>query len=280
MKQVPSLYVYEEDETSLKKLLHSEQLSAIFVIEEGYEKAIQAGKTDELITMFYLKNNGTVKIISDIFAGEMLYKIGLYKGYNLYKALPFSRVDESTDSEEGELVSHRFSEHEYLEYAQGLTKSTDFDFGFDISMINVERNKEISDKLNNSVIYQQIIWGILGMLLSFIAMIMATGIVIDKEIGLDKRIGISLLRTRKVDFSHLGAMLTVLSIFSLILCILVGSKVPDFNLLIGASLYLLMLLFSLVMGLWFVLLGKVIRKVGKYQYIGKSQNRSETPAHW
>jgi hypothetical protein len=54
-------------------------------------------------------------------------------------------------------------------------------------------------------------------------MIMATGIVIDKEIGLDKRIGISLLRTRKVDFSHLGAMLTVLSIFSLILCILVGS---------------------------------------------------------
>jgi len=269
IKQVPALYVQQGDEASLHKLLKEEQISAIFVIEEGYEKSIKAGRTKNLITMYYMEGNGATKIISDIFAGEMLYKINLYKGFNLYRSLPEDIGTQITPNlENSQSAIHRFSEQEYMKYAQVLTESEDFDFAFDIAMVNVEKNEEIGKILNNSIIYQQIIWGILGMLLSFVAMFIAAGIVLDKEMGLEKRIRISLLRTSLMDYSHLGAILTVLSIFSLLLCILIGGKVQNFTLLKGCALYLLMLLFSLVMGLWFILLGKVIRKVGKYEYIG------------
>ncbi len=254
MKKVSTLYIYEGDMGSLNKLLIEEQIGAFFVIEEGYEKSIQSGQTSELITMYYTKNNENAKIISDIFAGEMLYKINLYKGYNVYKS-----IQKDTQS---------FSEQEYMEYAQAQTESTEFDFAFNISLVNVVRNQEIGDNLSNSVIYQQIIWGILGMLLSFVAMFMAMGIVLDKEMGLDKRIGISFLKTSVIDVSYLSTMITVLSFFSLLLCLVIGGKIQHFTFLKGCSLYLLMLLFSLVIGLWFIMLGKVIRQAGKYQIIG------------
>lgn len=269
VRHVPALFVYEGDKTSLMKLLNEEQINAIFVIKEGYEKSIQIGKSNKLITMYYLEDNKTAKIISDIIAGEMLFKISLYKGFNLYKALPFNKgKNDNPDSEIGVLDPKRYKEQEYLNYAQKLLESSDYNFSFDINLVNVEKNEEVGEKLDNSIIYQQIIWVILGMLISFVAMFMVAGIVLDKEMGLDKRIRISLLRIRTVDYSHLIAILTVLSIYSLLLCILVGSKLKDFTLRQGGSLYLLVLLFSLCLGLWFILLGKVIHQVGRYQYIG------------
>ena len=269
VRQVPALFVYEGDKTSLMKLLYEEQINSIFVINEGYEESIQRGKSNKLITMYYLEDNKTAKIISDIIAGEMLFKISLYKGFNLYKSLPVNKnKNDNSDSEIGELDSKRYTEDEYLNYAQKLLESSDYNFSFDITLVNVEKNEEVGKKIDNSMLYQQIIWAILGMLLSFVAMFMVTGIVLDKEMGLDKRIRISSLRIRTVDYSHLFAILTVLSIYSLLLCILVGSKLKEFTLWQGGSLYLLLLLFSLCLALWFILLGKVIRQVGRYQYIG------------
>lgn len=258
LKEVPSLYIYEEERQKLNNLLYKEQISAIFIIEAGYEKSIQSGKTKELITMYYLTDNENAKVISDIFAGEMLYNICLNKGYQLYKKLPMEDIENSAI----------YSKQEYFKYAKGLMESADFDFTFDIAMVN--QNGKITGKqtLSNSVIYQQIIWGILGMLLSFLSMILAASIVLEYETGLHKRIGISLLHSTMIDINHLAVMLSISSIFSLPLCFLIGIKVSGFTFTKGVGLYFLILLFSSVIGLWFILLAKIIRKVVKYQYLG------------
>lgn len=258
LKEVPSLYIYEEERQKLDNLLYEEQISTIFVIEAGYEKSLQSGITKNLIMMYYLKDNENVKIISDIFAGEMLYNICLNKGYRLYNKLPMEGIDRS------EILSKQ----EYFEYAQGLMDSADFDFTFDIAMVNQEGKKTENQLLSNSVIYQQIIWGILGMLLSFLSMILATSIVLEYESGLNKRIGISLLKSAMIDRSHLTVMLTISSIISLPLCVIIGNKVSTFTVRQGIGLCLLITLYSTVVGLWFILLAKIIRKVVKYQYIG------------
>ncbi len=263
IKEIPAFYVYEGTEKELKGLLYKEQIHAFFVIEEGYEKWIQTGKTDELITMYYLADNKTVKILSDIFAGEMLYKICLYKGYNLYHSLP----EPENGGTAGSNRNKGYSENEYMDYAKSLTALSDFDFAFDISMINVE-NQGTQTKLDNSVIYLQVIWGILGMLLSFMAMLMTAGIVLEKEAGMAGRIKISLLRPFFIDLSHLGAALTVQGFLAILLCIILGRKLPDFTFRQGGALFLSMMLFSLVMGLWFLFLGKFISRPGIYQLIG------------
>ncbi len=258
LKEVPSLFIYEEERHILNNLLYEEQISTIFVIEEGYEKSIQSGKTKELITMYYLKDNENAKIISDIFAGEMLYNICLNKGYRLYKKLPIEGIDSSSI----------FTKQEYFKYAQGLMDSADFDFTFDISMITHDGKITEKQTLSNSIIYQQILWGILGMLLSFLAMILAASIVLEHETGVYKRVGISLLHPAMIDISHLAVMLTITSVFSLPMCMLIGNKISAFTFTKGIGLYLLIVLYSTVIGLWFILLAKIIGKVVKYQYLG------------
>ncbi len=266
LKQIPALYIYEGGEQKLNKLLYSEQISAIFVLEEGYEESVRSGDVKELVTMYYLEDKDNVKVLSDIFAGEMLYEICLSKGYNLYESLPAVKGSASgADGEEN--GPELFSRQEYVKYAKGLAESADYDFAFDIEMVSTGNQDTGSNKLSNSVIYLQIIWGILGMLLPFAAMIMAAGVVLERESGLYKRIRISLIRTSVMDVTNLAAILTVLGIVSIPLCILVGSKTAGFTFMRGCALYLLMLLYSAVTGLWFLFLGKIIKKTVKYQYI-------------
>jgi ABC-2 type transport system permease protein len=266
IKEIPALYVYEGSEKELKQLLYKEEIRAYFIIKEGYEKSIQAGNTDGLITMHYQEADESAKILSDIIAGDMLYKICLFKGYNLYHSLPEKGVNRS-DSSADTKINNRLTEEEYMTHAKALEAMPDFDFAFDIRMIDV-MNKNNEGKIENSILYLQAIWGIVAMLLSFTAMLMTAGSVMEKEMGILSRVKLSLMKSYTMDLSHFGAALTVQSIISFFLCFLLKGKIGNLSLNQVVLLFLSLEMFSALMIVWFLFLGKLSGRTGRYQLFG------------
>lgn len=266
IKKVPGLYVYEGQEKELKELLLKEEIRACFLINDGYEKAVRAGKTDGLISMYYLEGDESAKILSDIIAGEMLYKICLYKGFRLYASLP-GTASGGRNASGGYEVSDRLSEQEYKAYVNSLITGSDFDFAFDIRMVQIS-DPDRESTIPNSVLYLEAVWGIGAMLLSFTAMLMNAGGVFEKEFGIRKRLRIALVKPLELDLSQFAASFAFQSIPALLLCLSLYRQIPDFTAIDALEIFLLSDLFSVVMILWFLVLGKLAGSTGKYQFMG------------
>jgi ABC-2 type transport system permease protein len=272
LKNLPALNVYEGTEGELAKLLKEEKISVYFVIGNGYEISLEKGKTADLITLYYAKGDEKYKILSDIIAGEMLYPICLNKGYNLYQALDWKEL--ITEGNRAENIpdntpdSKKFTKEEYVEYADTLTAKTDFNFAFDIALLNPKAGANQKEELTNSVIYEQIIIGIIGMLYAFIAMSMMAAFVMEKENPIHKRLKISLLSPFLKDMNQVGAVFMAEGILSIFLVIILSSKISAGLIVKGSAIFSLMLLFSLVLALLFLFLSKRINQVEKYQLTG------------
>ncbi|WFR59842.1 ABC transporter permease [Anaerocolumna sp. AGMB13025] len=265
IKKVPAFYVYEGKEKELKDLLYKEEIRAYFIIREGYEKSIRNGKTDELITMYYLEGDESAKILSDLIAGEMLYKICLYKGYNLYKALPFG--SKSLGASGSLNRKEELSEQEYMEYANSLLTSPDFDFAFDIRMVD-SSNQDSAGSIGNSILYLQAVWGITAMLLSFMAMLLTAVTVYEKEQGIRQRVKITLNKHYYMDVNHFTVTFCLLSIITLLLSLGLFFQVPGLGLAGACKIFFLSELFLAVMILWFLLLGNLTVRTVRYQLLG------------
>jgi ABC-2 type transport system permease protein len=257
IKKVPALYVYEGEESELKNLLYKEEIRAYFILKEGYEKSIRIGKTNELVTMYYLEGDESAKILSDMIAGEMLYKICLYKGYNLYKTLPFT--DGTTKRE--------LTEQEYTGYTDSLLTTPEFDFAFDIRIVN-SNNEDLAGKIDNSILYLQAVWGIAAMLFSFMAMLMTAVTVYEKEQGIRQRVKIALNKHYYMDLSHFTVTFCLLSILALLLSLSLFFQVPELGLSGALRSFFLSELYSAVMILWFLLLGNLTVRTVRYQFLG------------
>ncbi len=112
----------------------------------------------------------------------MLYPISLAKGLKEYEALKKPALgNEKKEIENSEIQNNWFTGQEYVDYINKLSKASDFDFAFDINMVDLESGEGALNPLGNSVIYFQVVFGILGMLISFVAMYITVGAVVEKE---------------------------------------------------------------------------------------------------
>jgi len=106
------------------------------------------------------------------------------------------------------------------------------------------------------------------MLLSFTAMLMTAGSVMEKEMGILSRVKLSLMKSYTMDLSHFGAALTVQSIISFFLCFLLKGKIGNLSLNQVVLLFLSLEMFSALMIVWFLFLGKLSGRTGRYQLFG------------
>lgn len=264
INSIPAFYVYEDRESGLNELLLKEEIKAYFVINEGYEGLIKKGKTDGLIDMYYLEGDSSAKLLSDIVAGEMLYRICLYKGLRLYDSLNTVEGEKSRGPKDS---WDKLSEKEYMDYTNSLMTNPYFDFAFDIRMIQMNGSVR-EETVPNSILYMEAVWGITAMLISFIVMIMTAGIVVEKELGINKRIKIALKTPFYLDFSHFLVLFTILSTLSFILCISIGRQIIGITFMGILRIFLSAELYLAVMILWFMLLAKFAVSTGKYQFLG------------
>ncbi len=254
LSKVPTLRIIKDSEEELHKLLLDEMVNAVFVIEKGYEKKIIKGKPEEVISVYYVDNNKSASIISDIVAGEMIYPISLYKSIRLYERLDY----------DGE----KLTAAEYEKYiTQLLAGSTDFDFAF--RMIYENPDKSVADEkpLSNSILYNQVIFGILGILVSFIAMFLLSGIVRDKEMGVMERLKISKFHSLKLDIGNICSLLLLEGMIALIFSALIYRQLGVSNFRLYISACLLILTYSLMLGGLFLLIAKIVRSIIVYQML-------------
>lgn len=252
LAKVPTLRIIEDSEEELHKLLLDEMVNAVFVIEKGYEKKLKKGNPEEVISVYYVDNNKSASIISDIVAGEMIYPISLYKSIRLYEGLDF----------EGE----KLTAGEYSDYVDRLLAgSTDFDFAFRMIYENPDKSVAEETPLSNSILYNQVIFGILGILVSFIAMFLLSGVVRDKEMGVEERLRISKFHSLKLDMGSFCFVLFLEGIIALIFSALIYRQlcVSDMHLYISSCL--LILIYALMLGGLFLLIAKAVRSIIVYQ---------------
>lgn len=258
LQEVPSLYVYEGTEKELRELLQKNEIKAYFILHSGYEDRIRAGKTDGLIAMNFMEGDESAKILSDIVAGEMLYKICQYKGFRRYASL---------EQQDGGNTFGRLTTEEYMEYTDLFLSMREFDFAFDIKMIQIsDPNRD--EEIPNSILYLEAVWGITAMLLSFLAMVMTAGMVFEKEQGIRQRAKIALIKPYVLDFSHFGAVFSILSLLAVLICLSLSRQIPNFIPAQAVRIFLLTEMFAVVMVLWFGLLAKLAGTTGKYQTMG------------
>lgn len=265
IKQMKAFYVYEGTQESLNTLLKEDRIQAVFIVKEGYEKSIKSGKTNKLVTLRYKENNEAVKILSDIFAGEMLKNICLYKGYLLYE----SAILNDKEKVRGNNISYDALE-QYAAYVEKLGSDTE-SFSFDIRILNNGSKSDIVNTLDNALLYIQILSGILTMFLSFFGLYTALPLVMDMEDGIRKRITLSGQKRRSMfslDLCAAGAGFSLLLCFNLIICLCFFFALPSLTLINTALLFILFLLYSVIVIWGFIIAGILAGKVRTYERVG------------
>ena len=254
LSQVPALRIVEQSERELNKLLLDEMINAIFVIEEGYEKKLRSGNPDGLISMYFVGDNKSASIISDIVAGEMIFPISLYKSIRLYQGISYEGSKHSVPM--------------YKDYvASLLNNSPDFDFAFQMIYENPGGKLAGEEPITNSLLYNQLIFGILGILVAFIAMFLISGVVRDKEMCLDQRLKISRFHPIKMDIGNILSVVFMEGIIALILSFLIYRQMASLKVGIFISSYLLILLYAIVMAGIFILIAKLVKSIITYQML-------------
>jgi hypothetical protein len=257
--KVETLRMVGGSEKELRKLLLDEMITSYFVIEKDYETHIKTGDLKKLITMYYKQDNKSSSIIADIVAGEMLYPIGLYTGLRYYNQLP---VNDQLPA------GQKLSENEYISYMKNLVESSkDFNFAFRIVYAKPGNSKLSEEPLPNSILYNQFIFGILGIMIAFIAMFILSQTVSEKENGVDIRLKISGFSVLKRDIGNLAALLLWEGVLALFYTWLILRQLDNGNGKLWLSVYLLLLLNSTVLGGIMLLLTKVIKKMLLYQIL-------------
>lgn len=254
LKKVPAMRIVEKDEEELYRLMKDEMVTSLFILEDGYEQKLVAGDLKDIITMYYMEDNKAASVLSDILAGEMIYSICYFKSFKLYKQISFEGT--------------KHSESQYKEYFDHLlVDNKDFDFAFHMIYVNPKKRVTLVKPLTNSVIYKQLIFGILGILIALIAMFIISGTVREKEIGVEERLKISRFHPLIRDGGNFLALIFTEGVISLIYSILIFSQIPSRDIKLWASSFLLLLVNALVLGGLFILIAKFTRSMILYQMI-------------
>lgn len=159
MERIRACEVFGVTEAPLNELLAMLQegkLSAVFVIKKGYEEALARGEERRLITMYEAEGRG-IPLIADIVAGEMMYGLCTSKGF-----LSYEKVMKQSGRE-----SELLSKEAYAVYVMDFLAKEEFDFSFQVEYF--DRAGKDAAVPKQTVIYMQVIFAVLSMLLGFLA---------------------------------------------------------------------------------------------------------------
>ena len=239
------------DELYLKLL--EGHIFALFVINEDYEINIEKSDFKNIITVYQGSESKVAKLLQDIVAGEMLYRICLSRGIRLYSNL-----------REGD--AKKFSDAEYKEYSDSIKDSEAFDFTFDTQFVNKNESNFTEEMLNNKLLYRQIIGAIFAMILSFVILFAGTYLPLEKAQGLSLRMKLSRMNQLASALGNLVAILLLTFILCITFCGLISFYVKDWSIFI--PVLLASCGYVIIVTLIILLLGKCTKSIFVYQLLG------------
>jgi len=249
---VESYLVIEKDMDTLERMLQKREIHCFYVINKGYEEKLKDGDLTHLITTYQVRGDQSVSVLSDIFAGEMMYQICVERTASRYAAI---LKDKNLEAKE-----------DFYQYAKELRENNEFEFKFDITLSDTTNGQEMFEKIDNSLIYRQVIAGLFAILLSFVILFSYTYVCMEREQGIEKRVQISMVSRWSKDLGTIGSVLILSLTLSVVFisCVCYYTKLPQ----AFGRLLLLSLAFALMISLLFLFLTKIVRSFIAYQLFG------------
>lgn len=253
LKKEEALYVYEGDFEQLYQELLEGRIFSLYVIPEGFEHKIRTGKFKNLVTVYYGSESKTAALIKDIVAGDMMYSICLSRGARMYQGL--FQGEASAGSRE-----------EYENYASLLRNSDQFDFSFDVEVLSKKEGNIEPGSLSNRILYHQMNAALFATLLSFVVLFAAAYLPVEKGSSTGKRLKLTLMNPVASYLGNLLAICIITSILCIFFVLLLCYYESNFTLFLPVMR--LILVYLLIMGSGFLLLGSLTKNIFVYQLLG------------
>lgn len=239
-------------ETVLKQKLEEEQVYAYFIIQKGYEQKVKGDKARELVTMCYLKENGFVSILSDIFAKSMMNDVLQYRSASLYERY----------AKEHELVKKR----EYL-----LWKENDPEFSsagrffekiyYQVGEDALSETKEVK----NAILANQLFLGITAMFCSFLTMFLV--LCLGKKAVTLRRMQMGPMTNTIREVGDLVSLLAAELFLGIAITIYIGVLLGGLPKGAWGQLFAVCLVYLYVQAIFFFLFSKLVKKETTYQCV-------------
>lgn len=249
---LPSLSVQYGTYEELEELMLSGSIRCILEVKEGYEKKLYAGKSHNLLNVYYEEDDRVATIVTDIVAGEMMYDLCQAQAYLAYEELPAGEKE-------------KFGREEYEAYAASLVGGEDFDFAFEFHFLDGGQ-QERKTGIKNSLFYRQAVAAVAALLFTLLMLSALSGVCMEKEQKIDKRKRLAGMGKTE---EFLGSMLacTFLSMLpAAVFAVCVAASVGEwkkFFLIFWTSV-----LFSVMMALVYYILAKKMPDLFAYQVTG------------
>lgn len=253
LKNIDAIYVIEGDYDELKEKLLDAQIYSIIKINEGFSENINDSVKSQLITQYYLKGQSNVAMISDIILSRVIDKIcyqACLKEYKSHKDL------------------NLISDDEYKKHMDEIKNKYVSPVTFSCEIINIERNKDISDNISNGIVYRLVLIAIISVLASFIILFSSNAVISDKTYNTALRIRISYAGEISKTIGDLLSLFFSSEIYIIISALILFPKMglsgcaQYFEMIIGLSV------FVFAMSIIFIIVTILIREAVMLQIIG------------
>ncbi len=237
--------------------LQKGNVQAVYRIKEGLEQKILQGQYEDLVEVYYLKGSTIAKFISDIFAAQMLYDINkMQTVINLDNILE----DEGYDLKDKEDILIKAND-----YAESIKTNEEYRMTIDVRFVEIEDNKLIQDKnINSTLIYRQMLIGIMITFLAFFLLFASIYIVKDNETGLIQRVQVSSTSDGEVLLGNYMSLVLTGSAVGFIFSLLSFYYSPNSDSHTFFYILIIYLFYSVSLSALIVFFSSMIKKVSSY----------------
>lgn len=255
LKENEVLNIIDTNKKYAMQLLKNSKVEAVYQIPKDYEKRVLDSSNDKLIKVYYLNGSSIGKVVSDIFASEMLFDICTQKTLDLLK-----KINENNQEKKVKESANYFNK--VIQNKRNACVKV-----MNIKLDNRKNNNEKSN-IENTLIYQQVIIGLMAVFIAFLILFAASSIIKDKELGTYQRLFTIINNRFMIIFSDILSIWILGSIISCILSLLIIIKIPfqDINQIL--SLLILFEAYVFVIVSFFVMCSIIMKKIITLQVVG------------
>jgi hypothetical protein len=238
------------------KMLKNGEVQVVFLFNKGSEDKIWNSQLDKLINIYYISGNHMPLVLSDIVASEMLSEISVITAVNyLDKALG----DVKNKSE--------ILEKSYM-YGNNKLENTKKGYYINVHYVNINKNAEIDkDSIKNDIIYKKIILGIILSFITLFTLFSTINIVKDREITIDKKIGITTTNNFIIIFGNYVSVVIASLLISTVFSLLLAFYSNNF-LIVFLKIFIVTLFFVLAFVSLILFIASLFNKVSSFVVVG------------
>ena len=245
----------ESSENTLVNKLERKEINALFIIKKGFGNNIENGHFEKIIKDYYLSDQKYAKLISDIVLSSVLddvcYNYSIDKYYSLRERL--NKV---------------YTEEQYMKKIKKLYDNSGDSIGFDFDVVNISNKKSVNDRVSMELIYREVVIGIVALIILIIVLLSGNLIVDDYKNNIMLRIGTTRMSKKVKLLGDVASIWTISGIFAFLLGIMIVNKMGIVSFNGKIKFLLIILLFTVTIGVLYVLFTRIIKDLRIYQLIG------------